>query len=222
MQTGDETIPSAVLFDLDGTVWDSLSGIVSSLAHALAHVGVPVPSDEVLASNVGPPLLVMLAHFGVAEERLEEAKDAYRDHYRRVGEFQCEVYPGVASLLDDLRAEGIRLATATSKGVDPTRRMLAHFDLERRFDVIAAASMDSSAAHKVDVIAAALAELTNDGSSTIVIVGDRHFDIDGGAAFGLRTIGVEWGYGSRAELESAGAHHVATTVDELGRLLVGR
>lgn len=215
----------AVLFDLDGTVWDSLPGITRSLAHALDHVGLAVPDDETLASNIGPPLLDMLAHFGVPESRLEEAQAVYRDRYRRLGEFECEVYPGTAELLDELRADGWKLATATSKGVDPTRRMLAHFDLERRFDVIAAAPMDARSAHhgKIEVVAEALAGLGSPEPQDTAIVGDRRHDVEAGVAHGLHVIGVTWGYGSTEELTAAGAHHLvtdlATLEAQLGALL---
>jgi phosphoglycolate phosphatase len=214
------TVPVA-LFDLDGTVWDSLPGIIRSLAHALDHLGLPVPDDETLGSNIGPPLMDMLAHFGVPEPRLTEAQAVYRDRYRRLGEFECEVYPGVAELLDHLRAEGWRLATATSKGVEPTRRMLAHFDLERRFDVIAAAPMDARGAHhgKVQVVAEALDRLGGPDPRGTCIVGDRRHDVEAGLAHGLHVIGVTWGYGAPDELTRAGARDLATDLDVLAELL---
>ncbi len=104
--------------------------------------------------------------------------------------------PGAAELLDDLRAHRVRLATATSKGVEPTRRMLDHFDLTRRFDVIAAATMDATAHHKIDVVRAALADLSPYDPDRTVLVGDRSFDIDAGHDMGIATVGVTWGYGS--------------------------
>jgi phosphoglycolate phosphatase len=210
-----------VLFDLDGTIWDSLVGIVRSLAHALEVVGRPVPDETVLASNVGPPLDVMLAAHGVPADRIAEARTAYRDRYRRLGEFECEVYPGAPELLDDLRAHRVRLATATSKGVEPTRRMLDHFGLTRRFDVIAAASMDATAHHKIDVVRAALADLSPYDPDRTALVGDRSFDIEAGRDMGITTVGVTWGYGSLDELRAHGPDHVADTFADLRTLLVG-
>lgn len=210
-----------VLFDLDGTLWDSRPGIVASLAHALAAVGRPVPDEATLASDIGPPLQVMLARFGVPAPLLDEARDAYRDRYRRLGERECELFPGVAELLDELRSCGIRLATATSKGVEPARRMLDHFGLTARFDVIEAASMDASAHHKVDVITAALGRLSPYDPARTAMVGDRSFDIEAGASLGLRTVGVGWGYAGAGELVDAGAEHLVATVDDLRDLLTG-
>jgi phosphoglycolate phosphatase len=210
-----------VLLDLDGTIWDSLPGIVRSLAHALEAVGLPVPDETVLASNVGPPLDVMLAIQGVPADRLVEARTAYRDRYQRLGEFECEVYPCAAELLDDLRAHRVRLATATSKGVEPTRRMLDHFDLTRRFDVIAAATMDATAHHKIDVVAAALADLSPYDPARTALVGDRSFDVDAGREMGITTVGVTWGYGSLDELRAHGPDHVADTFADLRSIVLG-
>lgn len=209
---------TTVLFDLDGTVWDSLPGITGSLAHTLAALGRVVPDDATLASNVGPPLRLMLEQFGVAEEGLDEAVRIYRDRYRTHGEFECAIYPEIIELLDQLRSDGVALATATSKGVEPTLRMLEHFGLSSRFDVVAAAPMDGRAHRKIDVIAEALEGLAIDGTTTsaAVMIGDRHFDIVGGRHFDLRTIGVRWGYAGPGELEEAGATALVDSVAELG------
>lgn len=213
----------AVLFDLDGTIWDSLPGITASLAHALEEMDLVVPDDATLASNVGPPLRVMLGEFGIAEDRLDEAVAVYRRRYRTHGEFECTVFPGAVELLDELRGRGVRLATATSKGVEPTKRMLGHFGLADRFDVVAAAAMDGRSHRKIDVIADALSGLGHLPGPTdhaeVVMVGDRHYDIDGGRHFGMRTIGVSWGYGPDGELESAKATAVVGSFAELGALL---
>lgn len=210
-----------VLFDLDGTVWDSAPGIVESLTHTLASLGLPPrPADE-LAANLGPPLLEMLAEVGVPSDRLDEGRIAYRERYRTHGEFGATVYPGVADMLDRLRAAGVRLATATSKGIEPTRRMLERLGLAPRFDVVAAASMDASAHHKVDVIRDALHQADPPPGATVAMVGDRHYDLDGGRRFGLTTIGVTWGYGSEEELRACAPDHLAAGVAALEAILVG-
>ena len=147
----------------------------------------------------------------------------YRRHYSDHGEFECTVYPGIAELLDRLRAQGYPLATATSKGVEAAGRMLDHFDLARRFDATAAASMTATGHGKPEIIAEALAGLVELGldTSEAIMVGDRMFDIAGGQEHGMRTVGVAWGYAPPGELEAAGADHIVGTVPELSDLLLG-
>ena len=211
----------AVLFDLDGTVWHSEPGIVDALAHTLATLGLYVPPSDELASNLGPPLQAMLALMGVPDDRIDEARDVYRARYRTHGEYDYTLYPGVVGLLDALRGAGIRVATATSKGVDATRRMLAHAGLMERFDVVAAASMDASAHLKTDVIAVALHDLGRPDPTRTAIVGDRHYDVEGGRSFGLTTIAVTWGYAAHRELEGLAPDHLVSDIAALREVLLG-
>jgi phosphoglycolate phosphatase len=209
-----------VIFDLDGTVWDSEPGIVGSLEHTFEAFEMPVPPREVLASNLGPPLQGMLAELGIPEDLIEEGVVRYRDRYRTWGAYQAAVYPGVAELLGDLEEAGRRLATATSKGVGPTHLMLDHFGLRDRFEVVGAATMDDTAITKSQVLARTLDELGGPDPSSCVMIGDRHYDVRGAAEFGIRCIGVTWGYGSRAELLEAGAATVVDHPDELRETLL--
>lgn len=212
-----------VIFDLDGTVWDSAPGIIRCIRETLAHFGMASPPDDELHTHLGPPLMAMLAELGVPADRLDEGRVVYRDLYRRHGELDCEPYAGMAELLDDLRVEGHRLATATSKGVEVATRMLDHFGFAGRFDVIEGAPMASASHSKADIIAAAVDRLgeTNgsNGPHRGFMVGDRRYDIEGGRANGLATIGVTWGYGDDGELERAGADHVVHDVGALASLL---
>jgi phosphoglycolate phosphatase len=209
----------AVLFDLDGTIWDSMPGILRCLVHALEHVGVEPPPDAVLVEHIGPPLTVMLADAGVPSPLVDEARDAYRDRYHSHGAYECVVFDHAVETLDRLRANGWALATATSKGEVATRAMLDHFDLMTRFDVVAAASMDASSHSKRDVVRRAVAGLEDAGDQPSWMVGDRRYDIEGGAAAGLATIGVSWGYAPDGELVAAGASAVVDSFAELLELL---
>ncbi|MHB1138581.1 MAG: HAD hydrolase-like protein [Microthrixaceae bacterium] len=204
-----------VIFDLDGTVWDSEPGIVASLEHTFGALELPVPARHVLASNVGPPLRSMLAGLGIAEASLDDAVVAYRHRYSSYGVFGATLYPGVVDLLDALRADGHRLATATSKGLDPTLVMLEHFGIADRFEHIGAASMDGRRVTKEAVLADTLAALRDRGDERCVLVGDRHYDVVGAAAHGIDCIGVTWGYGDAVELHEAGASAIVASVDDL-------
>ena len=210
-----------ILFDLDGTIWDSMPGILRSLAHALREVGMEPPPEDELVNHIGPPLTVMLAEVGVPESLIDTARDRYRERYHDLGVFECSLYDGALATLDALRTEGHHLATATSKGEVATLVMLDHFELTDRFDVIAAASMDASSHSKAAVIGKARTGLADLGIRPRWMVGDRRYDIEGGRGLDLVTIGVTWGYAPGGELEAAGADHLVDDFGELHGVLSG-
>lgn len=182
-----------VIFDLDGTLTDSAAGIVASFRHALDHIGAPVPGGDLAQRLVGPPMHHTLAAMGLGEQT-DAAIAAYRADYTSRGWLMNTMFDGVAALLGDLRAAGVRLAVATSK-VEPTaRRILAHFGLDGHFEVVAGASVDGSRAAKSEVLAHALAQLAP-LPARVLMVGDRRHDVDGAAAHGIDTVLVGWGYG---------------------------
>ena len=123
------------LVDLDGTITDSFRAITGSLKLALAELGLPIPDDDVLRSVVGPPFELGLPLIGVPGDQLWAVIDRYRDHYEAGGLFECDLYPGVVEMLDDLLAAGVVLALATAKPEPTAVRIVEHFGLTDRFAV---------------------------------------------------------------------------------------
>ena len=210
-----------MLFDLDGTLSHSEPGICGTLKLALAEVGLPVPSDDLLRTAIGPPFTIGLPDIGVPADRVDEVTIAYRSIYEDTGLFDTTMYDGIGELLDELTELGRTLCVATSKPETSAVRVIEHFGLSDRFKVIGAASDDYLVHTKADVIASVLDRLGLVGGDEIVMVGDRRYDVEGAAAHGIDTIGVTWGYGSREELETAGAWSIADHPNEVMRL-VGR
>ncbi len=211
---------SPVLFDLDGTIVDSAADITASLAHMFTKLGLDVPSDDVLRSYVGPPLLDSLRlTAGFDDAEAWEALKIYRDHYGERA-LRSPVFPGVAGVLERLHSLGIPIALATSKPESMARKVLDHADLTKYFTVITGASDDEELSTKADIVAEALRRLEALGVdvSNPVMVGDRGYDTLGAAANGVPTILVEWGYGSPAE--AADAMAIVHSADQLRNLLV--
>jgi phosphoglycolate phosphatase len=212
---------SPVLFDLDGTIIDSASDITASLAHMFTELGLEAPSEEVLRSYVGPPLLDSLRMTaGFTDAEAWEALNIYRDHY---GEhvLRSPVFPGVEHVIERLHAAGIPVALATSKPESMARAVLDHHDLSRYFTVITGASDDEELSTKADVVREALRRLEKKGIDTTnaLMIGDRGYDTLGALANGVPTILVEWGYGGPEEAGDA----IATvhSTDQLRNLLLG-
>lgn len=208
-----------MLFDLDGTIADSRVGIVRSLQHGFAAVGLEVPSDADLEALIGPPLAVVLPRYGVADDLVEPLITAYRSRYKPIGILEAEIYPGMRELLYALAGDGVTLAVATSKPEPFAQMVVEHFDVRRPFAVVAGATFDGTRMHKHDVIAHALAQLPGAAPENSIMVGDRHHDIEGARVHGLKCIGVTWGFGRVDELERAGAWRVVDTAAQIAELV---
>jgi phosphoglycolate phosphatase len=208
----------AVLFDLDGTLTDPFEGIVRSAHHAFAALGLPAPSDAELRAWVGPPLRdSFLAHLG--DPALADAGLArYRERYLALGAYENRPYPGIAALLAELRAAGVRLFVATSKIRQPTMGILEHFGLLGFFEAVAAPEPHHSA-HKAEVIAE-LRPIVGADWARAVMVGDTTYDVEGARANGLPCIAVSYGYGERAALEAARPLAIVDSVAALREPLI--
>ena len=211
---------NTILFDLDGTLTDPGIGITNSVAYALKKHGIEVTDRTKLYPFIGPPLLDSFQRFyGFSEEQSEQAVADYREYFREKGLFENEVYSGVEELLQRLKESGKRLIIATSKPEEFAVKILKHFGLASYFDYIVGATMDSSRSKKGDVIAYALEVCGITDKADVVMVGDREHDVLGAKENGLDSVGVLYGYGSREELEKAGATCVAETVEDILRFV---
>ncbi len=209
-----------VLFDLDGTLVDGGAAMLACLAEACRAVGVAVPPEESLRRFIGPPLERTFAErFGLDEASCARAVAAYRTGYVAGGAVDAAVlYPGIADLLERLGRQGVRCAVATSKPTPQAERILANLGVRRHFAGVFGADPAGRRAAKEEVVADACVALGLDADRA-VMVGDTVYDVHGAAAHGIGCIGVLWGFGTRDELEQAGALAVASHPIEVGDLL---
>ena len=211
-------IRHTILFDLDGTLTDPKEGITAAFAYALRRFGIEADPDS-LTSVIGPPLKdSFMDLYGFSEERAIEAIREYRVYFSQRGWAENIPYPDIDALLAALRREGRELILATSKPELFTRRIMDHFGLSPYFAHICAAPMDESDGGKKENVIAAALRLASDPAGA-VMVGDRSYDIIGAHKNAIPAIGVLYGYGSREELEKAGADRTADSVASLGELL---
>ena len=214
-----------VLFDLDGTLTDSATGVINGFLHAAATTGFEAPDGD-LQWLLGPPMRDTLQGLGLDEEQVAAGLAAYKDYYSATGWAENAVFDGIESVLDAVRQAGSRLAVATSKSQTFAERILEHFGLAGYFEFIGGASDDGARRHKHEVVAHSLAALGIDpqetdagGTTGVVMVGDREHDIHGAGRFGIPTVYVEWGYGTATEGRVAA--RTAASVEELREVLTG-
>jgi phosphoglycolate phosphatase len=210
---GRRSAPGAVVFDLDGTVADSQEGILLSLHRTLTDYGRRGDDDD-LRSLIGPPLDESFRSLGFDEDELPGVVDRYREIYDREGVDLARPYPGVIDVLTTLRQRGIPLALATAKRVDFAERMLNNFGVRGLFDAVAGASLDDSSTSKIEIVTE-VRRVYEGVSGGAWMVGDRRHDVEAARILGLVPVGVLWGYGSRAELEGAGARWLIERPEQL-------
>ena len=199
-----------VLFDLDGTLTQSEDGIWNCLKYMADKLGYPVPDESKKALFVGPPLEYSFRKYmGMPEERIPEALAAYRERYFTVGFLENRVYPGIRRLIRTLKKQGAFVGVCTGKPEVPTRKILAYFGLDRWVDGLACAT--DGHAEKEDLIRSVMPA----DAGEVWMVGDRRFDMEGGAKAGVHTLGVTYGYGTEEELLQAGAEKIAHSVQEV-------
>ncbi|MGM9522238.1 MAG: HAD-IA family hydrolase [Oscillospiraceae bacterium] len=206
-----------IFFDLDGTITDSADGIINSFLFALEKFDI-APERQSLQKFVGPPLWESFSSLGLSQRQVDEALKQYQVYYTDTGIFENRVYDGVEALLKALKASGKKLVLASSKKDRHVKRVLEHFGLDGYFDFIGGSSVSDGRLDKKDVINYCLESL-GIGPAEAVMVGDREHDILGARDCGLECIGVLYGYGTREELEKAGADVIVGTVQELGSFL---
>jgi phosphoglycolate phosphatase len=193
-----------LLFDLDGTLTDSRSGIVGCMRFALERVGAACPADDVLATFIGPPLRRTFATLMATSdaERVERAVAFYRQRFAEAGIFDNRLYDGVPEMLARARAGGRTIYVATSKFQVYAERIVAHFGLARHLSGVYGAGPDGRHDDKAELLGHIL-EAEGISPETAVMVGDRATDIAAARANGIAAIGVAWGYGPRDELIAA-------------------
>ena len=199
-----------VLLDLDGTLTDNFAGISRSITHALVALGEPAPDPSTLTGCVGPPLRHSFSRLLATDDGvlIERAIGHYRERYSATGWQENVVYAGIPAMLVALRRGGRRLLLCTSKPQPFAERIVERFDLGGHLAGVYGADLSGTLDDKAALVAHVVASERLDPGSC-AMVGDREHDILAARRHGIRAIGVLWGYGSREELERAGADAIA-------------
>lgn len=205
--------PLALLFDLDGTLVDSIELILSSFRHTFrTHFGT-VPPDSKWIAGLGTPLFTQLREFTQDDALASEMIATYRAYQMEHHDSLMRAYAGVPEAMAELRAAGHPTALVTSKMGDLAHRALRFTGIDGTIDLVI--GMEDSTRHKPDPepVRIALEKLGREPSEA-VFLGDSPHDILAGNAAGVVTVAAQWGPFTHAELDAARpAHQVATMRD---------
>jgi pyrophosphatase PpaX len=208
----------AVLFDLDGTLIDTIELILSSARHAFGGWPRATPTDEEWVRGIGTPLVTQLRAYAETEDEVALLLDRYRAYQHVHHDRLTRCYDDVPAEVARLSGRGHPLAVVTSKASAIAARSLAHVGLDRYFDAVI--GYDETERHKPDPepVLAGLAKLRVPATRA-VYVGDSPHDIHAGNAAGVVTIAVTWGPFGRETLAAAGPNHFIECMADLPGVL---
>ena len=205
------------LFDLDGTLIDSIELILSSYRHTLARHRGSVPPDSVWLAGVGTPLRTQFRQFTEDPDEIEELVATYTEHNLANHDLLVRDYPGVLDAVRALAADGVRLGVVTSKKRRGAGLGLARCGFDGLFEVVVTA--DDVERHKPDQEPVTRAvELLGASPARTVFVGDSPHDLAAGRAAGVATAAVGWGPFPRETLEAKEPDFWVSEADQLTSL----
>jgi len=209
---------TTILFDLDGTLIDSIELILSSMRYAFAKHEREAPSDEEWTAGIGIPLFTMFRRYARDDADHRSLIGAYREHQFANHDRLVRCYDDVVDTVKWLRERGHSMGIVTSKGEYLAMRGLAHVGLARYMDTIVGA--DSSTRHKPDPepVRIALHRLGCPPDNALFI-GDSVHDVIAGNAAGVTTVAALWGAFRRPELEPGQPSHWLERISDLPGLL---
>lgn len=216
------TMINTVIFDLDGTLLNTLEDLTDSVNAAMEQYGFPTLTIEEVRGYVGngaAKLIERALPQGLAEPVYEDVLAAFREHYRLHCEDKTMPYEGVAQMLSALKQAGYRMAIVSNKPDRAVKQLCGKFF----GDYVQKAFGDSDGIKRKpapDLVYRALAELSSEASSA-VYVGDSEVDLQTAAGVPMTCISVTWGFRTTGQLLAAGAckERMIRTAQELLPLL---
>jgi len=204
-----------LVFDLDGTISDPLSGILHSMNYSLTAFGYPEVTPCEVAQFIGPPIETTFREITGerSDERIREIIARFRERYGSAGYAENTLYPGISETIRGLFDRGAKMGVCTSKRADFAEKILAMFGLRDCFLFVSGGDVGI---HKADQLAGLLLSGTID--RTAVMIGDRSVDVLAARANGLASAGVLWGYGSWNELLAARPDRILCRPEEIAEL----
>ncbi len=209
-----------LLFDLDGTLVNTMEGVVKCAQYALKHYGIEATLKE-LEVFLGPPLRKSFIDYGLSEDQAVDAIYKYRERYDEKGADESCLFPEIPTLLKELKDAGYILGVATSKYEEYAKIMLSHFGIADMFEYITGSNLDESISKKHEVIEEALRRFgISDNRKIALMIGDMKYDDEGAALAGIDSFGVYTGTAKENEHEEAGATYIAYSFNELKETLL--
>jgi phosphoglycolate phosphatase len=209
-----------LIFDLDGTITDSKISITACIEYVLASLNVQCPPPSDLDWCIGPSLAEIFGRLLASSDTtlINRAVDLYLARFEVEGFCRTTVYQGLEDLLKELKKQGCGLFLATAKLGDHGQLVLSHFGLLQFFSATYGSLRDGSVRTKSQLVRSVLSREHLEPLTTAMI-GDRAHDMIAARENGVAAIAVGYGYGTRFELEAAGAEAIFESPESLSMFL---
>lgn len=211
----------AVLFDMDGTLLDTLEDLCDSTNHALAQMGYPLRGIEEIRRFIGNGAEKQIRRAvpeGTSEGKIMETLAAFRAYYQDHCQIKTKVYDGLLDVLSELKEKGVKMAVVSNKP-DAAVKKLSREYFGDRLDYAIGPSDGVRCKPYPDMAEEALKALSVEKKDA-VFVGDSEVDVQTGLNAGLDVIAVSWGFRSREVVIEAGAKMIADDASELEKLIL--
>ena len=210
---------STFLFDLDGTIIDSIELILRSYRHTmqLHRSSEPMPPDDMWIKGLGTPLWTQFGEISDDKAEIEAMVQTYRTYNLTHHDALVKPYEGVVDEIRRLKQAGKRLGVVTSKLRDGALRGIRISGLDEVFDVVVGCDDVTNFKPHPEPVLKAVAELRVNGADT-VFVGDSPHDMECGRAAGVQTAAVLWGPFDRLQLEDLSPDYWLEKPDDLRQL----
>lgn len=216
-----------IIFDFDGTIADTNTGIVKTYQATFRHMGLPEHTPEEISATIGLPLkdIIAMLQPTLNQEQVDYGAWYYRDVFNSIALPYITLFPGTAETLKRLKESGAKLAVASSRGGDSLRFLISHLGLDGLFDMICSEESVKNPKPAPDMCLLIMKELGFEPSETIM-VGDTTFDLGMGVAAGCNTLGVTCGNHSAEQLSSvegspATKHFIRPSIAQAEDVLFG-
>jgi phosphoglycolate phosphatase len=210
-----------LIFDLDGTIIDPKVGGFGGIKYALDKYGLKDYDENLFRHFIGPPLHLSFAkYYGFDSMTSAKLCDYFREYYDERGKKECTLYDGMAETLKTLHREGFIMAIATTKPIFFAKQILDMFGISKYFFHISGSGLDNSKTEKGELIQEALTAFGRPDKDSVVMIGDREFDLIGALEHRIDSIAVEYGYGDYEEFVKYNATFIVKSVEELQKLLL--
>lgn len=204
------------LFDFDGTLCDTTEGIFNSVIYSLHCFGIEEDDREKLRFFVGPPLFESYKTlYGVSDDEAKYLIEKYRERYRVKAAEESALYDGITEMLQKLKAKGKKIAIASSKPEIFVKEISNYHNISQYYDFISAEQLNKNHSSKEELINTCLDFFGNPSKESVLMVGDRFYDIDGAKAVGVDSAGAIYGFGTEEELRNAGATYILSSPDDI-------